>query len=342
MIGDDNTQELMNQLPIGLDDTDFINQLPTKSGEPTMITQEMLDHMKEDKKKNKAGIKKRNRTPFFPIIPKLDKREDREPNQHFIHKPVTDKLYGIPKLDGTNASIVRKRGSNELTFRSRYCIITSNTANFQFKPYCEDTYRIESIHHLFDEIEKEENYDEITIYGEYCGKDIQHGYHKTRDERVFAIFAIKCDDTWQDMRNFTHIQDTSNEIYNLWDVKVYTIDCNDTMEEEIKKVLEEVKTCCPFSVLYGSKQPSRGEGVVWYYNMEDESKLCCFKTVILTPAELKSQIKTSAATEAKANDLDVAAFADCYNTMAKEEGIELTDVEIESAMKWYIKNKHNF
>lgn len=83
--------------------------------------------------------------------------------------------------------------------------------------------------------------------------------------KMFVIFAVKIDDVYQDMRNFTDLKIESENIYNILQFKTYSVDIDFNQPELIQnKIVEltiEVENECPVAKHFGVS--GVGEGIVF-------------------------------------------------------------------------------
>tara|TARA_R110000823_G_scaffold97570_2_gene211899 strand:+ start:4397 stop:5404 length:1008 start_codon:yes stop_codon:yes gene_type:complete len=110
---------------------------------------------------------------------------------HRVRKDVTKYVlvngpvnYGAKvKLHGTNAGILIKPDGRVMA-QSRSRIITSGDDNMGFARWVEDT------SHYWQQFT--ENYKDVTIYGEWCGKGIMKGVSISDiGEKIFAVFMAQ-------------------------------------------------------------------------------------------------------------------------------------------------------
>ncbi|KAF7316858.1 Glycoside hydrolase family 5 protein [Mycena chlorophos] len=228
-----------------------------------------------------------------PLDPELGASSTLRPPRHAT-------FFGTVKLHGTNATVVfRNSDKRTAQIQSRSWIIQSTK-----KDNC-GTYALLSkapLHQLVDAIlakrGKGDAFDEVYICGEVAGKGVQKGVAITQIERFFAIFNIRVDGTWLDMRDFKDIALPEHRIFNVAQYKTYQVDIDFTASTAevyalMQKYTMEVCEECPFGSAFvdaaGKKISGTGEGIVWtmvrspYLDESegrgfDDTLLCNFKT----------------------------------------------------------------
>lgn len=177
----------------------------------------------------------------------------------FIHTcdyPILS-FEGTVKLNGTNAAIVKyKNGEYKFQSRERELSLDFDNDNFMKEMSNKDYQK------LFDKIQFN---DYTVIFGEWCGKGIQKGMAINQLPRMFVIFDINIDGQYQDIKDYSFIQDNENGIYNIMQFKTFniTIDFNNPEKsvEELTKYTNEVAEECPVGKYFGVS--GFGEGIVW-------------------------------------------------------------------------------
>ena len=179
-------------------------------------------------------------------------------------KPIIT-FKGTIKLHGTNAAVCKKEG--EIWYQSRQRIISINNDNMGFSKWMS-----EKVDLLL------ENYDDVIIFGEFCGKGIQNGVGISRLDQMFVIFNILINGDFieQVPENIEILN--NNRIYHINQFKTYTIkvNFNDITENELQvlnQYTEEVEKECPVAKYFNINN-GVGEGIVWkpldakYYNSD--------------------------------------------------------------------------
>lgn len=210
---------------------------------------------------------------------------------------------GSIKLHGTNITILFTNSSRTPQFQSRNRIITPADDNQGAAKWLADT----DLTPLLLEIFKirgiqDGKFEEIFIAGEWAGAGIQSGVALTLVQRFFAIFNIRIDGHWVDIREYKTVQLLDRRIFNVANFTMYEIEFDLADTNDAKKALEtmkaytmEVSKTCPVGAeLFALEAPdvatskskkvvqrnSTGEGIVWTMvpTPEDDTNLYNFKT----------------------------------------------------------------
>ncbi len=196
---------------------------------------------------------------------------------HTLSKPVLT-FKGTVKLHGTNAGVCYN-AVDGLWAQSRENIITPTQDNAGFAFFVES--HKEDFIFLMDVIIKKYNLDlnnnTISIYGEWCGGNIQKGVGITNIPKSLFIFGVKItphvdsNDLEAVKKNPAYWVDSTGlrikdgNIYNIDDYKTYSIDIDFNMPQLIQNQLVdwtiEVENECPVSKAFGFS--GIGEGIVW-------------------------------------------------------------------------------
>ena len=173
-------------------------------------------------------------------------------------------FVGTVKLHGTNAAVVQT--SAGIHFQSRNRILTLDNDNAGFAnamselPW-ENAFEELRITHRMDFDKEPET---ISIFGEWCGGNIQSGVALTQLEKQFVIFGLQIDGEWINiemnfgMLNYAGITVITD--YPTWHV---SIDFNEVyaVGPELEDITKRVERLCPFGLAHGVE--GIGEGVVW-------------------------------------------------------------------------------
>lgn len=183
---------------------------------------------------------------------------------------------GTVKLHGTNAA-VSYNTKGDLWYQSRENIITPEKDNAGFAFFAESNRDV--FLDLMLEIAENENINRnentITIYGEWCGGNIQKGVGITNLPKSFFIFGVKITphtETEEELKanpaywvDYTYLESTDNKIYNINNFTTYTIDIDFNMPQLVQNQLSEmtidVENECPVAKSFGFS--GVGEGIVW-------------------------------------------------------------------------------
>ena len=150
---------------------------------------------------------------------------------------------------------------------------------------------VESNKEIFNELFKTidiKDADFITIFGEWCGGNIQKGVAINDLDKMFVVFAVKLsyniDPTdendkrinfYMKSEDFKSIKSTDNQIFNIHDYPTYTIDIDfenpADVQNQMIEITSEIEKECPFGKAFGIS--GVGEGCVWKHHKEDGSVL---------------------------------------------------------------------
>ena len=208
-----------------------------------------------------------------------------------LQKPILT-FKGTVKLHGTNAGVCFNNISG-FWAQSRENIITPEQDNAGFAFFAESNKR--EFLGFIDIILRDNNLDSntstVSIYGEWCGGNIQKGVGITNLEKSFFIFGVKItpivdpNDAEAVKANPAYWVDHSNlrfpekKIYNINDFQTWTIDIDFNMPQLIQNKLSEltiaVEDECPVAKAFGFS--GIGEGIVFSY-MTDKGEVYRFKS----------------------------------------------------------------
>lgn len=190
---------------------------------------------------------------------------------------------GTVKLHGTNAAICYNsvRG---FWAQSRENIITpeKDNAGFAFFAESKKDVLIDLVNTAAyrDKIDLSNN--TITIYGEWCGGNIQKGVGISNLPKSFFIFGVKVSPFeveglekqapayWLD---YSDLGNSEDRIYNIDDFQTYSIEVDFNYPELVQNKLSEmtiaVEEECPVAKAFGFS--GIGEGIVWTTMLNGES-----------------------------------------------------------------------
>jgi hypothetical protein len=255
---------------------------------------------------------------------------------------------GTVKLHGTNISIVYTLSNRETPqFQSRNQIITPTKDNMGAAAFLSKA----PLRPLIDEIMRiyqQEDFTEVLIAGEWAGEGIHKGIALSSLPRFYAIFNIRIDGHWVDLRKYTTVHLSEHRIYNIMNFTTYSINIDfqtDTSDiiAEMENLTNVVASKCPVGAelkedlpalmagldVSGSKKKkpvpvSTGEGIVWTLVPEPpfDTTLYNFKTKseqFLTSAKAPKEPRVGRSGElAKAKDFAEFALAE----RRYEQGVE--------------------
>ena len=194
---------------------------------------------------------------------------------HSLPKPTLE-FKGTVKLHGTNAA-VSYNAKGDLWYQSRENIITPEKDNAGFAFFAESN-RDVFLGLMLEIAENEDinrNDNTITIYGEWCGGNIQKGVGITNLPKSFFIFGVKITphtETEEELKanpaywvDYVYLESPDNKIYNINNFTTYSIDVDFNMPQLVQNQLSEmtidVEEECPVAKAFGYS--GIGEGIVW-------------------------------------------------------------------------------
>ena len=198
-----------------------------------------------------------------------------------LPKPVIT-FKGTVKLHGTNAG-VSFNNIGGLWAQSRENIITVEKDNAGFAFFVESNKEIfeqmaNDIAHVYG-LNLDNN--SVTIYGEWCGGNIQKGVGICNLPKSFFIFGVKITphtETEEELKanpaywvNSDFLKNNDVKIYNIEDFKTYSIDIDFNMPQLVQNELSDltikVEEECPVAKEFGFE--GIGEGIVWTAEFKD-------------------------------------------------------------------------
>lgn len=206
-------------------------------------------------------------------------RKEDEP----VRKFPTLKFIGTVKLYGTNAGISYSKKEG-IWCQSRSNIITPKNDNAGFATFIESRRDFFEAHFasmiaVLDSFARDNFI--ITIFGEWCGGNIQKGIAINGLEKMFVTFAIRLTDTLDPENHWyipSDIKDHDLRIYSTYDFPTYEIeiDFNNPLESQAKiiEMVEEVEKECPVGKYFGVS--GTGEGLV-FANYGNQKRQYIFK-----------------------------------------------------------------
>lgn len=191
----------------------------------------------------------------------------------------TLKFKGTVKLHGTNAAVSYNEDGG-LWAQSRENIITPEKDNAGFAFFVES--KKEAFKKFAQQIDSANLFDMrdniVTIYGEWCGGNIQKGVGISNLPKSFFIFGVKVSPKELDAEgnpkpaywvNYDYLKSPDDNIYNILDFPTYEIDIDFNMPQLVQNKLSEltlaVEEECPVAKAFGFS--GIGEGIVWSTNL---------------------------------------------------------------------------
>lgn len=205
---------------------------------------------------------------------------------------------GTVKLHGTNAAVSYNLVDG-LWAQSRENVITVEKDNAGFAFFVESNRNI--FLNLIAEVFIKNNLDSetntVTIYGEWCGGNIQKNVGIANLPKSLFIFGVKISPSDETIPAYwvesNYLRNPENKIYNIEDYQTYSIDIDFNVPQLVQNKLVDltlaVEEECPVAKAFGF-DTTIGEGIVWSYTMEDNTKYL-FKTKGEKHAG-KSKVKT--------------------------------------------------
>ena len=168
-------------------------------------------------------------------------------------------FHGTVKLHGTNAGISFDPSTNELQAQSRNRVITPESDNAGF------AFFVESNKEELIEWFKSQHFDEVvTVFGEWCGGNIQKGVALSQLSKMFVVFDIKVGDYYY-LPYEVVLVDMPLNVKSVYDFPTYSVDVDFSNPEGCVGTLQEitvgVEEECPVGKFFGVS--GVGEGVVW-------------------------------------------------------------------------------
>lgn len=183
----------------------------------------------------------------------------------------TLQFVGTVKLHGTNAGVSMELPSKKIGAQSRNNMLSLLKDN---AGWCAHVMGNGSAYEaLFDSVMGKfvfpENTSQITVFGEWCGGNIQKGVALTNLPKMFVIFAaayLVGDDTrWVPKSIISTLSSSHECIKNIYDFETFTIDIdfNDPqlIQNELVDLTLKVEEECPVGAALGAK--GIGEGIVF-------------------------------------------------------------------------------
>jgi hypothetical protein len=194
-------------------------------------------------------------------------------------KPLpTLKFEGTVKLHGTNAG-VRRTASGKLQPQSRERIIDIGSDNNGFAFFVES--RKAAIEALYAGFPADAD---VTLFGEWCGGNIQKGVALNALEKHWVLFKVMVDGKYVPLPRDLH--DNANGVWNVYQIPTYDIVIDFTNPSPASDIIADltykVEETCPWAIFRGVEkngdEPLVGEGIVWSCTELDEDLGIWFKT----------------------------------------------------------------
>ena len=169
----------------------------------------------------------------------------------------TIEYRGTVKIHGTNAS-VHRTNTGELIVQSRERILNITSDNAGFCMFIEQNK--DAVTNLFARFNPS---DDVVLYGEWCGGNIQKGVAVTQLEKHWVLFSVKVNGEYKDLNPTVH--DNEHKIFNIGQIPDYHVTVDFMNPEPASNILSDltlaVEKECPWGKFRGVE--GIGEGLVW-------------------------------------------------------------------------------
>lgn len=175
--------------------------------------------------------------------------------------------------------------------QSRENIITPQSDNAGFAFFVESNKEefIKLMNLIIDKTYVDVVQNTISIYGEWCGGNIQKGVGISNLPKSFFIFGVKITpytETEEERKEkpaywveYNYLKSPENKIYNISDYKTYSVDIDFNIpqlsQNKIIDMTIEVENECPVAKAFGFE--GIGEGIVFSYT-DDRNQVYRFKS----------------------------------------------------------------
>jgi hypothetical protein len=206
---------------------------------------------------------------------------EKNENGEYILKEIkplpTLRFKGTVKLHGTNAGVTYDKNSKELYAQSRENVISIEKDNAGFAFFVES--KKDVISNIISKVDSKDA-DYITVFGEWCGGNIQKNVAICELEKMFVIFGVKLSYDDEERGNvylkdedFKVYSSENDRIFNILDFKTFEkeIDFSNPklIQNELVEITNEVENECPVGKHFGVK--GIGEGIIWKFTHDDGS-----------------------------------------------------------------------
>ena len=189
----------------------------------------------------------------------------------------TLEFQGRVKIHGTNASFGYDGENYWMQSRNDILNVKNNNAGFYTFGMNVKEYMLP----ILDKIYHEHDFDDIMVYGEFCGKGIQKGVAVSELDKRFVVFDVMgiyhTDDGHKKvfLNQYINLFDSKeNFVFNIdmFDQYVVSIDFNNPEKsiDEIENIVKNVEKECPVGKKFGVE--GIGEGVVFTHDVSNEKR----------------------------------------------------------------------
>ena len=185
---------------------------------------------------------------------------------------------GTVKLHGTNAGVTINR-DGDIWAQSRKNVITPEKDNAGFAFFVNS--KLDLFKQIFTEVGIRDA-DYITVFGEWCGGNIQKGIAINGLEKMFVIFAIKHSynneektNIYLNLNHFSYIRFPEDHIFNIQKFKKFTmkIDFNNPgmIQNDLVAITTEIEKQCPVGKAFllnviKENTAYENDGKIWFEN----------------------------------------------------------------------------
>lgn len=170
---------------------------------------------------------------------------------------------GTVKLHGTNGGIVLNPNAAPVAqSRTRTLSVTSDNHGFAFFT---QALPAEELKKMYAELNPKGE-GELTVFGEWCGGNIQGGVALSQTPKHFVIFGAHVDEEYVALNPSYHSNE--NGIYNIHQIPGYECEIDFSLEDQseleqyLSQLTQEVENECPWAKqMFGVS--GIGEGLVW-------------------------------------------------------------------------------
>ncbi len=260
--------------------------------------------------------------------------------------PPTLYFTGTVKLHGTNAGISMNTDTGQVYAQSRNKILTLEEDNAGFAKYVfanREYFKLVCNYYLEYGYQTEGLPTTITLFGEWCGGNIQKGVGITGLDKMFVQFGVKAGDRWLNVDEWRY--NRSINFYNIYQFPTYEMSIDfkhpELATERLVVLTEQVEQMCPVAKHFNSE--GIGEGIVWEASYlgnplrfkvkgEKHSASKVKKLVQIDPEKLSSIVEfvEYAVTENRLNQ----GIEQVFTTHSKEPDIK----ELGSFIKWVMQD----
>jgi hypothetical protein len=257
---------------------------------------------------------------------------------HKYNKPLPVLIYkGTVKLHGSNVG-VRRTPSGKIQPQSRERIIDVTSDNYGFAFFIETNK--EAVEALFAPFPQDAD---VTLYGEWCGGNIQKAVALTEVPKHWVLFAALVNGEYVDLPE--NIYNNDVKIYNIGQIPSYEVEIDFTNPAPASDILSEltikVEEECPWAKqIFGIS--GVGEGLVWTRKGHPNDSWAWFKTKGLKHkgndttkvGKIKISDEKMESIEALAKELLPEWRLDQGITWIKEQGLPMLPESTGAYLKW--------